>query len=160
MDAATGLLLLNRGMHFRRLSVITSLAAVSMLALTGCASFTDALQNESSQKFDSTTQLVAEWDKTAPWLPADATEIQTKETTHGDPAVLLSTSASELDPSQCVEMERQSAATFTEDWSPSSFVDTIFACGDWAVIPTEEGWYGWTPNHPDERAASLAAASK
>lgn len=29
-------------------------------------------------------------------------------------------------------------------------------CGDWTVISTEDGRFGWTPNDPDERAVSPA----
>jgi hypothetical protein len=136
------------------------MAAVSVVALTGCAGIQDALQNESSVEFDTTAEVDAQWEKTAPWLPEDATEIRIRESANGDPAVLLSTSATELDPSLCVETERKSAATFSEEWSPDSYVDTVYACGDWAVIPTDTGWYGWTPNHPDEKAASLEVSSE
>lgn len=132
-------------------------AAASVVALTGCAAITDALQNESSVAFDTADDVAAEWGKTAPWLPDDATDIRIHESTGGDPAVLLTTSSAELDPALCVETERKSAPVFTEEWSPDGYVDTVFACGDWAVIPTDSGWYGWTPNHPDERAASLGA---
>lgn len=136
------------------------IAAVSVVALTGCASIKDALQSESSVEFDTTADVAAQWDKTATWLPEDATDIRIRQSVKGDPAVLLSTSATELDPSLCAETERKSAATFSEEWSPDSYVDTVFACGDWAVIPTETGWYGWTPNHPDEKAASLHVSSE
>jgi len=147
-------------MNISRLSVIVSIAALSALALTGCTSIKEGLQNESSSKFDSTAELVAGWDKTAPWLPSDSVGIRIKETANGDPAVLRATSASQLDPSLCVETERRSAAIFTEEWSADSYVETVLACGDWAVVPTDDGWYGWTPNHPDEKAASLEASAQ
>lgn len=135
-------------------------AAVSVVALTGCAGIEDAMQNESSVRFDTTAEVTAQWDGTAPWLPEDATDIRIHQSVQGDPAVLLSTSSADLDPALCVETERKSAATFSEPWSPDSYVDTVFACGDWAVIPTGTGWYGWTPNHPDEKAASLQTSSE
>lgn len=135
-------------------------AAVSVVALTGCAGIEDAMQNESSVRFDTTAEVTAQWDRTAPWLPEDATDIRIHQSVQGDPAVLLSTSSADLDPALCVETERKSAATFSEPWSPDSYVDTVFACGDWAVIPTGSGWYGWTPNHPDEKAASLQTSSE
>jgi hypothetical protein len=151
---------LNDPMKNIRTFPVVLTAAVSVVALTGCAGIGDALQNESSVRFDTTAEVTAQWDKTAPWLPEDATGIRIRESVQGDPAVLLSTSAAELDPALCVETERKSAATFSEEWSPDSYVDTVFACGDWAVIPTGTGWYGWTPNHPDEKAASLQTSSE
>ena len=30
----------------------------------------------------------------------------------------------------------------------------VFAGGTWSVVPTDAGWFGWTPNHPDEAAQS------
>jgi hypothetical protein len=140
---------------------VALIAALSIAALTGCASIQGALQKESAVEFDTAADVADEWDKSAPWLPEDATDIRIHQASQGDPAVLLSTSNAELDPSLCVEVERQSAATFTEDWAPDSYAaDNVFACGDWAVIPTANGWYGWTPNHPDEKAASLDLQSE
>jgi hypothetical protein len=151
---------LNGYMNKLRSMSLVILGAMSALALAGCAAIGDTLQNESSIEFDTAAEVADEWEDTAPWLPDDATRIQIHQSVGGGPAILLSTSEGELDPSLCVETERKSAATFTQDWSPESYVDTVFACGDWAVIPTETGWYGWTPNHPDERAASLRVSSE
>jgi hypothetical protein len=152
---------LNSHMTKTRTISVAVLAAVALAALTGCAGIQDSLQNESSVEFDTAADVATGWDKTAPWLPEDATDIRIHETPEGDPAVLLSTSDAPLDPSLCVETERQSAATFTEDWSPDSYAaETVFACGDWAVIPTGNGWYGWTPNSPDEKTSSAELQSE
>lgn len=135
---------------------LAAAAAVS-LSLTGCTSIQQMLQNESTGTYPDAAAVAADWDKTAPWLPADATDISVHESTKGDPATLLATSDSELDLSQCAEVPRQSAPTFAIDGAPNVYkIDTVYACGDWAVVPTDDGWYGWTPNHPDEKAASPA----
>lgn len=127
------------------------------LSLTGCTSIQQMLQHESTGTFADTETLVADWDKTAPWLPADATDISVHESTDGDPASLVATSDAALDLSQCAEVDRQSAPTFAIDGTPNIYkIDTVYACGDWAVVPTDDGWYGWTPNDPDEKAASPA----
>jgi hypothetical protein len=144
-----------------RTVLLAILATISIAALTGCASIQGALQKESAAEFDTAADIADEWDKSAPWLPEDATDIRIHQASEGDPAVLLSTSDAELDPSLCVEVERQSAATFTVDGAPDSYAaDNVFACGDWAVIPADNGWYGWTPNHPDEKAASRELQSE
>jgi hypothetical protein len=150
---------LNGPMKKMRSTSLLFIAAISAVAVAGCAGIEDGLQNESSVDFETAAEVAAEWDSTAPWLPEDATSIRIHQTAGGDPAVLLSTSDTALDPSLCVETERKSAAAFTEDWSADVYVDTVFACGDWAVIPTDTGWYGWTPNHPDEKSASLQMPS-
>jgi hypothetical protein len=135
-----------------RFITATILASVATFALVGCSDIVDELRNESTRTFESTTQLADDWDKSAPWLPSDATTISTKETPGAAPAVLLATSIEALDATQCVETDRRSAPTFSLDGSPDPYTDTVFACGDWAVIATDGGWFGWTPNHPDEKA--------
>ena len=127
--------------------------AVALISLSGCAVL-DVVRHETGTDFDTTMDLANHWDKSAPWLPADATDITTRESTQGDPAILRAVSTSELDPALCAEVERQSGPVFEQDWSVDAFVDTAWACGDWTVIPTDDGWYGWTPNHPDEKAQS------
>lgn len=132
-------------------------AAVLLVSLTGCSGIGDALRQEASHEFATRDQLVKEWGKDAPWLPDDATSIVTRESTAGDPASVTSGSATGLDPSLCAETERRSAPTFALEDTPDVYkIDRIFACGEWAVVATDDGWYGWTPNHPDERAQSPA----
>lgn len=140
----------------RPLLLLAALSALAVTALTGCTPILDTLQNEATRSYPSSAELVDQWSKAAAWLPDDATQISIRETPDADPAVLLASSATALDPGLCVEVERQSAPVFSVDGAPEPFVDRVFACGDWAVIPTDVGWYGWTPNHPDEKAASDA----
>jgi hypothetical protein len=130
------------------------LVAVALISLSGCAVL-DVVRHETGGTFDTTMDLTNHWDKSAPWVPADSSDIQTRESTQGDPAILRAVTTSELDPALCVEVERQSGPSFEQDWSVDPYaVDTVWACGDWAVIPTDDGWYGWTPSHPDEKAQS------
>jgi hypothetical protein len=140
----------------RTRTVIYALAIGSLaIPLAGCAGLNDLVQNESSAQFESAEDLEQSWGKSAPWLPSDATAINVRESTAGAPAILLTRSASALDPSVCTETGRQSAPTLQAEWSPTDvYVDRVLACGDWAVIATDDGWFGWTPNDPDEKAAS------
>lgn len=141
----------------RTVALTLATTAVAALALTGCTSLQEAIRDESSGTYADAAALDAAWDKTAPWLPDDASGISMHQTVNGDPASLLIASDSDLDPTQCAEVDRQSAPTFTIDDAPNVFtIDTVYACGDWAVVPTDDGWYGWTPNDPDEKAASPA----
>lgn len=133
------------------------LAAVLLVSLTGCSSIGQVLRQEAAHEFESQGQLVTQWGKDAPWLPADATSIRTYEATDGDPASLTAVSDADVDPARCAKAERGSAPTFAIEDTPDVYkIDRVYACGDWAVVPTEDGWYGWTPNHPDERAQSPA----
>ncbi len=138
-------------MTFSRIVPLSLVALAAAAALTGC-SLVDTLNNEKVSEFSSAAELSRDWEKSAPWVPSDATGILIRETPDAAPAVLLATSSADLDPALCVETERQSGPVFSVDGAPSPYTDRAFACGDWTVIPTGDGWYGWTPNHPDEQA--------
>ena len=145
--------------NMKKMQLVTMFAVVAItgFALTGCSSITDQLQREKSSEFASTQDLTTNWTQTVAWLPADATQIKTREAAAGGPAILSATTTAQLDVSQCAETTRQSAPTYSDVWSPENvYVDRVFACGDWAVIKTDSGWYGWTPNDPDEKAVSPA----
>ncbi|MDJ0377043.1 hypothetical protein [Cryobacterium sp. PH31-L1] len=145
-------------MKMIQLLPVLAAAALTALALTGCSNIIEQVQREKSLEFPSVPILTEEWDQRADWLPADATQITIREAAAGGgPAILAATTNSDLDPMQCAETDRQSAPTYAEDWSPDDvYVDRVFACANWAVIKTADGWYGWTPNDPDELAVSPA----
>jgi hypothetical protein len=138
-------------MTLSRLAPAVLLALASTALLGGCA-IGDTLYIETESEFASTAELAADWQKTASWLPDDAIDIRIREAQKADSAVLLATTSSSLDPAMCVETERLSAPMFELDDAPSPYTDRAFACGAWTVIPTDDGWYGWTPSHPDEQA--------
>ena len=132
------------------------IAAVGILALslTGCSMVTDLLHNETESEFADRAAFEKDWPRadSAEWLPDDAQLIHVRESGDGTVAIIGFASASELDPQQCVETDRLSSPSFTDDWAPSEvFVDRVFACGDWAVMATDDGWYGWTPSAPGEQ---------
>ena len=142
----------------RTAAAIPCAAVLLITALAGCSAVGDALQREASHQFATRDALVDGWEKKASWLPADAESIVTRESTMGAPATLTAVSTSDLDPDQCAEVERRSAPTIVMANTPDVYkIDRVLACGDWAVVETEDGWYGWTPNHPDEKAASPAS---
>lgn len=138
-----------------RLVPVLITVVITGLALSGCSKIIDTIQPEKSNQFTSTQDLAKNWNQRVTWLPADATQITTQEASAGGAAILGATTPTKLDVSQCAETERQSAPAYSEPWSPKDvYVDRVFACGDWAVIKTDSGWYGWTPNDPDEKSVS------
>jgi len=141
----------------KKTSLLSSFAisAIALAALSGCA-VTDFFQHEASADFESTKALDAGWDKSAPWVPADATDIRTRSSTTGDSAILRATTATALDPELCVEIERKSGPVYEQDWSGDAYVDNAWACDNWTVVATDDGWYGWTPNYPEEQEQSPA----
>jgi len=136
--------------------VLLLAAAASTLALTGCSAVEDMIYGEQTHQYDNMNSLEADWTQaeTVGWMPDDASDIRIRESTDGSVAILGFDSDSDLAES-CVETERLSGPTFGDDWAPKKvYVDTVFACGAWAVIPTDDGWYGWTPSAPEEQKAA------
>ena len=140
---------------------ILPIAAVSILALTltGCSAVTDLLYDETESEFADREAFEKDWPRadSAQWLPGDAQTIHVRESGDGTVAIIGFASASELDAQHCVETERLSSPSFTDDWAPSEvFVDRVFACGDWAVMATDDGWFGWSPSAPGEQEVAPA----
>lgn len=137
-------------------STFLALAAVpiAVVGLSGCSAIADAAHHETGSSFESVQALNKGWDKEAAWIPADSSDIRIQEASSGSAAILRATSTKELDPEACTETTRRSAPVFVQSWSPTNtFVEKVWVCGDWDVIPTDDGWFGWTPIDPDEQAA-------
>jgi len=125
------------------------------LSLTGCTAIDNVLHKEASESFSSEKQLADGWDNTAAWVPADSIDIRIQESTDGTVAVLRAATTAALDPAACAEVERKSIPVFEQTWTPADILaDRAWVCGAWTVIPTTDGWFGWTPNDPDEKAQS------
>ncbi|GAA1941495.1 hypothetical protein GCM10009775_36610 [Microbacterium aoyamense] len=141
--------------HHRILLTVISAATVA-LALTGCSAIEGAVYQRHSATYDDVGAL-ADSELTADWIPSDATNIRTVASTRekSTDVVVLLDSAATLDPTVCAEIDRQSGPTLAIDGAPDVYaLDTAFACGEWTVAQADGGWYGWTPNHPDEQAQS------
>jgi hypothetical protein len=139
----------------RRLLPALAVAAAVPLLLSGCG-IVDALHKQTSGTADSPAALELAWHTPASvpdWVPEDATGIRYVAATGGaadrSPASVRVTSASAL-PKGCTEIQRRSLESFGEDWAPARFPDTVQRCGNWAVMPVDGGWFGWTPLAPSE----------
>ncbi len=145
------------GMNARPALAASALALVAALSLTGCSAIDDLVHKQSTSTFDDTGAFRDDAGVDADWVPDDATAITVRTSTveKAKDAVILLTSATTTLPGDCVEASRTSAPSWTLDDAPSAYeADDVFVCGDWSVIPAEDGWYGWTPNSDDEKAAA------
>jgi len=144
-------------MKIARNAMCAALIVTGAAILSGCSVFHIG-HTISENHYDDKAQLLAEWEKSAPWLPDDATDIKIKEATdYGpefDPAILETKSDTDLDPEQCAEIDRVSSPAFTASWSPDTNVARVFVCGGWDVIAIDGGWFGWTANTPEEQNQS------
>lgn len=142
----------------RALSFALLVAIPLGMVLTGCSLIDGFNPKERSVSYDTAAEVTDQWKGDAPWLPADATDIEIRESTLDGTAVLLAASDANLDPELCASVPRQSAPAYRVDGSPDPYkAKEIFVCGTWAVMASDDGWFGWNPNHPDEAAQSPAA---
>ncbi len=133
-----------------------------LLPLTGCSAIMDVVHSENESHFDDGAALFdsgAIDANDAPWLPTDATDIMLRESTKTDvtaTAVLGFASDSSL--IDCTKTDRLSLPAYSVGWGPDDDrlvkTETVYSCGDWAFIPTADGWFGWTPSAPGEHDAA------
>jgi hypothetical protein len=122
----------------------------------------DVVHSESESHFDDGAALFdsAVLDANdATWLPTDASDITLRESTKSDvtaTAIIGFRSAAEL--VDCEKTERRSLPAYNVDWAPDDkdivAETTVMSCGDWVFIPTADGWFGWTPSAPQEKAGA------
>ena len=140
--------------------IIAALALIlgGSALLTGCSSLDGVLHKQSTNTFEDVDAFRADASVDVPWMPEDATAITLRTSTLKDAAdaVVLLSSAASL-PGECVEVARTSAPAWDLEGSPSPYeAATVSVCGEWSVIPAEDGWFGWTPNSEDEQRAALS----
>jgi hypothetical protein len=127
--------------------------------LAGCTMTNDLLHKTKTTTFDSRGSMAG---NIPGWIPADATAITRVQTSDGDASSILLTSAEEPDADLCTSTPRLSAPTIGIDGAPDVYDadgDTVFSCGDWTVMVSPDGWYGWTPVTEDPAAAPSATAT-
>jgi len=141
---------------------ILLLLPLAILPLTGCSAIMDVVHSESESHFDDGAALFdsgALSTSDAPWLPTDASDITLRESTKSDvteTAVIGFTSESAL--VDCQLTDRLSLPPYNVEWGPNDtdiVAETIVqSCGDWVFIPTDDGWFGWTPSAPGEKSGA------
>jgi hypothetical protein len=130
--------------------IAVGIGAVALLggALTGCTIVDEVLHGERPASYAAAADVPDELG--LDWAPSDATDIDVVESSRAEgTATVLLTSSSDL-PDDCVLVPRTSGPTMTLTDDERELPETYKAaevqlCGDWAVLPTVDGWYGWTP---------------
>lgn len=135
-------------MHQRtaRLLLLLPVALLATTALTGCSQVSNALHRTHEQSFPDRAAAQEGWTGVASpgWLPADATDIRGLATDDETNSVVALTSPSDL-PAGCVAADRRGIPFESPDWAPAldAFPDRVERCGDYEVMRTEDGWFGW-----------------
>jgi hypothetical protein len=141
--------------HRRTAALLLAAVIPAAMVLSGCSVVDELVYHERTAEFETASDLTMEWPGMAAWVPDDASDIRIRESTEGDVASLLLTSDSSLDTVLCAEVDRLSAPALTVEGAPDPYtIADAFACGAWTVVAADDGWYGWTPNAPDEAAHS------
>lgn len=130
-----------------RLAVVGGLALVVGLGATGCTVVDEVLHGERAGSYDDAAALAEQRD--IAWIPSDASAIDLLESSRADDTATVLLDSDEPLPADCVVVPRISGPTMTmttERELPETYkTDEVSLCGDWAVLPTGSGWYGWTP---------------
>ena len=129
-----------------RLAAALATVSVAGVTLTGCSVIRDSLSDMHEESFSTYQSAKDGWrgSDIPAWIPADATDLHNRATGKGDNISVRVTTDS--DPvGECVEEERFTIAALNADWTPEKFPDEVLICGDYAVMPVEDGWFAWTP---------------
>lgn len=129
-------------------------ATLALFTVTACSAVEEITSQQHSSSFADVSAMKKDSDLEVRWMPSDATSIRLVETTRegAEDATVLLDSASDLDPAICAPVDRLSAPSLSVEGAPDVYtLASVYACGEWSVAPAADGWYGWTPNHPDEQ---------
>lgn len=138
-----------------RVAALGAILLPAALLATGCSVVDQVVYHREALSFPDRAALREAGNHLESWVPADAGDITGTASTTASDAVVMLHSAQELDPAECTEVPRRSAPVYSVPDAPDVYkIDTVFACGSWSVVRTDDGWLGWTPNSPDEAAAS------
>jgi hypothetical protein len=118
-------------------------------SLAGCTAIDDLLSKEHREQFPTYAEADEGWvgvDIPA-WIPDDATDLRNLATTDETVAIVRVVTDSPLVGS-CETTERSGIPALSADWADlgwdtTGFPDEVERCGDYEIVPTEDGWLGW-----------------
>ena len=131
-----------------RTSATTATAAMVgaalLLGLTACANIDNLLHQRHEESFPDYDTAAADWVGVdlPEWIPEDATELRSIASDDQTVSVVRVTSDSPL-AGDCLPAERRGIPAFDVPWSTDDWADTVSLCGDYEVMPMEDGWLGW-----------------
>ncbi|WP_353112374.1 hypothetical protein [Microbacterium sp.] len=142
-------------MKTSRILALSAIALVGATALTGCGTVEAMLYKRTTMDFDDATALATQWTGTpATWVPADSGGIRAMQSnmSGAEDASIAVLTKTALDPALCTEVDRVSAPSYTFDDLPDPYrADRVLSCGEWTVMKTPDGWFGWTPGKEKEQ---------
>ena len=115
-----------------------------VLALAGCAQIADLAHRVHREDFPDYTSAEVSWVGVdiPEWIPGDATDLRNLATLDETVAVIRVVSDSPL-VGDCTLAERRGLPALSADWSTEEWPDEVARCGDYEVMPMDDGWLGW-----------------
>lgn len=130
----------------RSASTATAAAVVGalVLTLTGCAGIQHLLQNEHEETFATYAEAEDGWVGVdiPPWIPRDASDLHNLATNDEQVSVVRVATSSQPEGS-CTPADRRGLPALTAEWSAEKFPATVMVCGDYELMPMDDGWLGW-----------------
>jgi hypothetical protein len=118
-------------------------------SLAGCSAISDVLSKQHREQFATYDEAADGWVGVGipDWIPSDATDLRNLATGDETVAVVRVVTGSPL-PTECATVERRGIPALSADWadldwSTEGFPDEVHDCGDYEVVPTDDGWLGW-----------------
>lgn len=137
-----------------RILVLSAVLLGGAIALSGCAVVDEIVYKQRSADYADTSAL-SDGGHSVAWVPGDGTRIRIIESTQGPDKALRVTSPTALDTAACRAGARLSGPSYAMEGTPNIYkITDAFVCGEWTVVATADGWFGWTPNSVEEQAAA------
>jgi hypothetical protein len=119
-------------------------AGVVLIALTGCAQMSDVFSKQHREDFPTYAAAADGWVGVGipDWIPDDATDLRNLATVDETVSVIRVVTEADLAGS-CETAAREGIPQLAADWSTDVWPDEVQRCGDYEVMPMEDGWLGW-----------------
>lgn len=123
-----------------------SAVAITMITLSGCAEFSEAMTHQKELTFADWAAAPTRGDLAfvpAPFVPHDATDLTIKTITTGTGKLLRFTTKSELDPELCEPGPLNGSPRLGADWWPKDAPRSGEVCGHYRVFEKGDVTYAY-----------------
>ncbi len=119
-------------------------AGVVLIAVTGCAQISDVFSKQHREVFPTYAAADDGWVGVGipGWIPDDATDLRNIATVDETVSVIRVVTETDL-AGTCETAPREGIPQLTADWSTDVWPDEVQRCGDYEVMPMDDGWLGW-----------------
>jgi len=114
-----------------------------VIALTGCSEVDDLLSQRHRETFPTYAEAERSWVGVdiPGWIPRDSVDLNNLATNDETVSVIRVTTLSE--PVGCEPGERTGIPALAAEWSTEKWPAQVLTCGDYEVMPLDDGWLGW-----------------